>query len=350
MKSIRLLEFGSPLGMEEKPDPIPKGKEVLLEVLACGVCHSDLHLRDGYYQIGSDQKLFVKDRGVNLPLTPGHEVVGKILGFGPDVKNLSIGDTKLVYPWIGCGNCDECNSNMPHLCSAPKSLGIYQDGGYSNRILIPDSKWLLDTHGLAPEYACSYACAGLTAYGALKKSLPLQKKDYLLIIGAGGLGLFAAQLLRSLTEATAIFLDLDGGRLAKISEMGFLTVNSSLENPFDSVKKFSGPNGVTAVVDFVNNTATSALGFSLLKKNGRMISVGLFGGEIKIPAPVISLRNLTIRGSYTGSPDELQELLELVSEKKLQPIPVQLRSLEEANSSLDDLASGRGVGRVVLVL
>ncbi|TGK00938.1 alcohol dehydrogenase [Leptospira semungkisensis] len=348
MKSARLVEFGAPLQFEEKSDPIPKGTEVLLEVMACGVCHSDLHLRDGYYQMGKGEKLFVKDRGVKLPLTPGHEVVGRVLQVGPDAKDISLGEVKLVYPWIGCGDCEECEDGTPQLCSAPKSLGIYQDGGYSDRILVPHPKWLLDTHGLAPEYACSYACAGLTAYGALKKSLPLSKKDYLLIIGAGGLGMFAAQILPLMTDAQVIFADLDEGRLAKIRELGFQTVNSSEGDVSDAVRKFSGPKGVSSVIDFVNNSATSSLAFSLLKKNGRMISVGLFGGELKIPTPILSLRSLTVRGSYTGSPSELAELLKIVSEKKLLPIPVQVKSMKEADSILNDLSSGKVLGRVVL--
>ncbi|TGK56109.1 alcohol dehydrogenase [Leptospira wolffii] len=349
MISLRLAEFGSALSKEESPDPEPRGSEVLLEVLACGVCHSDLHLREGFYKIGSGEKLYVKDRGVRLPLTPGHEVVGRVKSFGPEAKGVSIGATRLVYPWIGCGVCEECESGLPHLCSSPRSLGIYRDGGYSDRILVPDPKWLLDTKGLEPEFACSYACAGLTAYGALKKALPLKSKDHLVVIGAGGLGLFAAQLLGLLTEAKAIFLDLEDSRLAKIRELGFVAVDSSKVNPSEEVRKISGPNGVASVIDFVNNSATSSLGFSLLKKNGRLILVGLFGGEIRIPAPIISLRNITVRGSYTGSPAELEELLALVSEKKPSPIPVRKRDLEEANPSLDDLAEGKGIGRTVLI-
>ncbi|TGK05252.1 alcohol dehydrogenase [Leptospira langatensis] len=348
MKSARLIEFGSPLELEEKRDPSPKGTEILLEVLACGVCHSDLHLRDGYYQMGKGEKLWVKDRGVRLPLTPGHEVVGRVLQVGPEAGKVPLGAVKLVYPWIGCGECEECEEGTPQLCSSPKSLGIYQDGGYSDRILVPHPKWLLDTHDLLPEYACSYACAGLTAYGALKKSLPLSAKDHLLIIGAGGLGMFAAQLLPLLTDAKVIFLDLDEGRLAKIREFGFQTVNSSEGETSEAVRKIVGPKGVSAAIDFVNNSVTSSLAFSLLKKNGKMISVGLFGGELKIPTPILSLRSLTVRGSYTGSPSELAELLQLVSEKKLAPIPVQVKSLKEADSILNDLASGKVLGRVVL--
>lgn len=348
MKSARLVEFGSSLEWEERQDPEPKGSEVLLEVISCGVCHSDLHLRDGYYKIGGEEKLFVKDRGVKLPLTPGHEVVGKVLKVGSKVRSVSIGETKLVYPWIGCGTCEECESGNPQLCSAPKSLGIYQDGGYSDRILVPDRKWLLDIYNLSPEAACSYACAGLTAYGALKKALPLKKTDSLVIIGAGGLGMFASQLVPLLTDAKVIFLDIDGSRLEKLKKLGFYTVLSSHPDPIGEVKNISGPLGVSSVIDFVNNSATSSLGFSLLKKNGTLIGVGLFGGELKIPTPILSLRSLTIRGSYTGSPGELKELLELVSKNKIRPIPMEIRSFQEANSALNDLANGKILGRVVL--
>ncbi|TGL59278.1 alcohol dehydrogenase [Leptospira sarikeiensis] len=348
MKSARLVEFGQPLRWEEKADPTPNDHEVLLEVISCGVCHSDLHLRDGYYQMGGTEKLFVKDRGVKLPLTPGHEVVGKIIKKGSKVSSVQEGDVKLVYPWIGCGACEECDLENPQLCSVPRSLGIYQDGGYSDRILVPDAKWLLDIYDLSPEYACSYACAGLTAYGALKKAIPLKKNDSLVIIGAGGLGMFASQLVGFLTEAKVIFLDLEGSRLEKLKELGFYTVNSSRSDIAEEVKKVSGSLGVSSVIDFVNNTTTSSLGFSLLKKNGKLISVGLFGGELKIPTPILSLRSLTIRGSYTGSPSELKELLQLVSKNKIRPVPVEIRNFREADFALNDLSSGKILGRVVL--
>lgn len=350
MISFKLTDFGKPLERVEEKDPTPKNKEVLLEVLACGICHSDLHLKEGYYRLGPEEKLFVKDRGVRLPLTPGHEIVGRVLSVGPEANGtIRIGETKLIYPWIGCGECEECKSENSHLCSLPRSLGIYRDGGYSDRILVPDDQWLLDTGSLTPEVACSYACAGLTAYGALKKALPLTDRDHMLIIGAGGLGLFAAQLLPSLTKASVIFMDLDQEKLLALEEMGFRTVHSSDGTTTEKIREISGQAGVGAVVDFVNNTSTSALGFSLLKKNGRLISVGLFGGEIRIPAPLISLRNITVRGSYTGSLSELKELLKLVTEKNLEPVPIRRLGLEGANLGLDLLSSGKALGRTVLV-
>ncbi|EPG74858.1 alcohol dehydrogenase, catalytic domain, GroES-like family [Leptospira fainei serovar Hurstbridge str. BUT 6] len=349
MERVQLIDFGKPLVLNNSPDPIPKNSEVLLEVLACGVCHSDLHIREGYYELGSGKKMWVKDRGVSLPLTPGHEIVGKILKIGPEVTGVSVDELFLVYPWIGCNACSECQANLPHLCASPKSLGVYQDGGYSDRILIPDQKWLIPIGNLKPEAACSYACAGLTAFSALKKALPLSEKETLVIIGAGGLGFFAAQIVRCLTTANIVFLDVDSDRLKKIGEFdsSFQTMLSNVGET--EIRKSIGVSGAKSVVDFVNNSETAALAFSLLSKNGRQICVGLFGGEVSLPTPVIALKNLKIQGSYTGSPSELKELLKLVSNNRLLPVPVHLVPLNDANSILDSMAQGKGLGRTVLI-
>ncbi|EQA47207.1 alcohol dehydrogenase, catalytic domain, GroES-like family [Leptospira broomii serovar Hurstbridge str. 5399] len=349
MKRAQLIDFGKPLVLNTASDPDPKDSEVLLEVLACGVCHSDLHIREGYYELGSGKKMWVKDRGVSLPLTPGHEVVGRILKIGSKVVGVSVGERFLVYPWIGCNACSECQADLPHLCASPKSLGVYQDGGYSDRILVPDQKWLIPIGNLKPEVACSYACAGLTAFSALKKALPLSEKETLVIIGAGGLGFFAAQIVRCLTNANIIFLDVDSDRLKKIGEFdsSFQTMNSSVGEA--EIRKCTGTSGAKSVVDFVNNSETAALAFSLLSKNGKQICVGLFGGEVILQTPIIALKNLKIQGSYTGSPIELMELLNLVSSNRLLPVPIHLASLNDANSILDSMAGGKGLGRTVLI-
>ncbi len=349
MKSLQLTNFGEPLQWAESETPVPRGNEVLLKVNACGVCHSDLHIWEGYYELGNDERMYIADRGVNLPLTMGHEVVGTVVQAGEGVKGAKEGDIRLIYPWVGCGECKYCNSDRMHMCLSPGSLGVFKDGGYSDYILVPHEQYLVDIDGLKPENACSYACAGLTAYSALKKMMPLEEDESMVIIGAGGLGLMAMQVLRVLTSARVVVIDLDDNKLAAAGKIGnFTTINSKNEDPVDRVMELTNGKGASAIVDFVNNEATSTAAFSMLQKNGVMVMVGLFGGKLTFSNPVVALKNLTIRGSYTGSLSELRELIDIVREKKLKSIPVKTYKLDAADELLAKVKRGEITGRAVV--
>ncbi len=349
MKSLQLAEFGKPLKWAHLDTPVPKGREVLLKVDACGVCHSDLHIWEGYYELGDDERMYIAERGVNLPLTLGHEVVGTVEKTGDDVKGVEKGDLRLVYPWVGCGDCKYCKNDRMHMCLSPDSLGVFRNGGYSDYILVPDEKYLVDIDGLKPENACSYACAGLTAYSALKKTMPLEAGETLVIIGAGGLGLMAMQVVHELTAAKVVVIDVDDSKLKSAKELGeYVTVNSKKEDAVSRVMELTDQKGASAIVDFVNNGQTSAAAFSMLQKNGVMVMVGLFGGKLTFSNPVATLKNLTIRGSYTGGLDELRELIDIVRGKKLKSIPVETYGLEAADKLLDKVKKGEITGRAVI--
>jgi alcohol dehydrogenase, propanol-preferring len=350
LKSLQLTEFGKPLQWSDIPTPEPSGNQILLKVAACGVCHSDLHIWEGYYELGGDERIYVKDRGVHLPLTMGHEVVGVVERVGPGVTGVQPGDIRLIYPWIGCGECKYCRSDRPQMCTKPSSLGVFKNGGYSDFILVPDERYLLDIGELEPAQACSYACAGLTAFSALKKTLPLEADETLVFIGAGGLGLMAVQLVGELTPARVIMLDLDDAKLDAVRELspGITTVNTRNSEAISAVMELTGGAGASAVIDFVNNGATAASAFGMLAKNGLMVMVGLFGGKLSISTPVPALKNLTIRGSYTGSLVELRELIDIVRQKRLRPIPVKTYPLGEAARLLDGVKEGSILGRAVL--
>lgn len=350
MKSLQLTKFGGDLEWREYDTPKPSGKEVLVKVAACGVCHSDLHIWEGFYELGGDERIYVKDRGVDLPLTMGHEVVGVVESVGPDASGVSVGDKRLVYPWIGCGACKYCRSDRPQMCLKPGSLGVFKDGGYSDYLMVPDAQYLLNIDGLEAEQACSYACAGLTAYSALKKTIPLEEDETLVLIGAGGLGLMAVQVVRELTKAQVIMLDVDDSKLETVRTLtpSVKTVNSKSVDPHQAVMEATGGVGASAIIDFVNNAQTAALAFSMLGKNGIMVMVGLFGGKLAISTPVPALKNLTIRGSYTGSLVELRELVDIIKNKKLRPIPVKTYPLGDAARLLDEVKQGKVTGRAVL--
>lgn len=350
MKSLQLTDFGGPLEWNEQETPEPKDREVLVKVSACGVCHSDLHIWEGYYELGGEERIYVKERGVNLPLTLGHEIVGTVEAVGPDAENVRAGDKRLVYPWIGCGTCRYCSSDRPQMCTRPRSLGVYSNGGYSTHVLVPDSRYLIPIDGLRDEQACSYACAGLTAYSALKKTMPLDNDETLVIIGAGGLGLMAVQVVRELTRARVLVLDVDDARLAAVRDLlpDAETLNTRTGDAATLVMDATSGTGANAVIDFVNNEQTARSAFGMLAKNGQMVMVGLYGGKLSFPTPVPALKNLTIRGSYTGSLTELRELVEIIRNRNLRPVPVKTYPLGDAAGLLNQIKEGKIIGRAVL--
>jgi propanol-preferring alcohol dehydrogenase len=349
MRSLQLVEFGAPLEWREQATPEPRGTEVLLETLATGVCHSDLHLWDGYYGHGATRS-YVKDRGVRLPLTLGHEIVGRVAAAGPDAEGVAVGDVRLVYPWIGCGTCRHCQDDRSSHCSAMRSLGVLTQGGYADHVLVPDARCLVDVGAMRPEEAASYACAGLTAYAALLKALPLEADEELVMIGAGGVGLMAAQVVRLMTQARVTFVDLDARRLEAARAFGdFAVIDGSNTDAREALMARTEGRGVAAVVDFVGSAQTVALGQAVLAKNGTLVIVGLFGGEITLPTQFFPLRNATLRGSYTGTLRELRELLALVRERGVRPLPVACHPMDDVPRLLEEMRQGRVVGRNVVV-
>ncbi len=192
MKAARIIKTNEPLEIKEVNIPKPKSDQVLVKVESAGVCHSDLHLWEGGYAGPQGVFMKVEDRGVKFPLTPGHEVAGTIDEIGESVTGFSKGDKVLVYPWIGEGTCPACRIGEENICDSPRSLGIYQDGGYSEMVLVPSHKYLVKLHGLDLNSSASLACSGLTAYTAVKRA-ESHPGQTVIVVGAGGLGLMAVR-------------------------------------------------------------------------------------------------------------------------------------------------------------
>jgi alcohol dehydrogenase/propanol-preferring alcohol dehydrogenase len=354
MRSFQVADFNAPLKEVEQPTPRPVGTQVLLKVRAAGVCHSDLHIWEGGYELGHGRKpLSLKDRGVSLPRTMGHETVGEVVAFGPDVKEgdkggLKVGDVTLVYPWLGCGKCATCLAGDENMCLKPASLGVYCDGGYADHMSVPHPKYLLDLKGLDPVTAAPYACSGVTTYSALKKV----EKDFntpIVIFGAGGLGLMALSLLKAMGGKGAIVVDIDARKREAAEKVGALaTVDGKAPDALEQLAKKAG-EPIRAVIDLVGSAQTAQLGFDCLTKGGKQVIVGLFGGGAPWALPLIPIKAITIQGSYVGNLRETRELLDLVRAKKVAPIPVTTMPLSKANEALVDLQKGKLVGRAVLV-
>jgi alcohol dehydrogenase/propanol-preferring alcohol dehydrogenase len=348
MLAYELIEFGAPLEAVTRETPAPQGTEVLLRITSCGVCHSDVHLRDGYYDLGHGKKLPMPRGVATFPHILGHEIVGEVVGIGPDAAGIPLGARRLAYPWIGCGTCSACARGDEQLCTRPRALGISALGGYADHVIVPHPRYLIDIGDVPEEFASTLACAGLTAYASLKKTMPLGPEDRLAIFGAGGVGLAAISLAERVTGVAPYVVELDAGRRAAALAAGAKDAidPASLEDGRAFTKRIGGR--LNAAIDFVGAGATAALAFENLTMGGKIVSIGLLGGAFELPLPMVALRALTIQGSYVGTLAELREVTELAKSGVLQPIPIERRPLADADDALADLKAGHVTGRVVL--
>src|SRR6185312_12486798 len=316
MRMFQVCTCGEPMELKEAATPQPKGTEVLLKILAAGVCHSDLHLAEGYFDLGGGKKMSLADRGMKLPVTLGHENVGEVLALGPEAKGVKVGQRMLANPWIGCGTCAACLRGDDNLCRAMRSLGVFSNGGYATHMLVPHPRYLHDIGDLSPERAAPLACSGVTTYGALKK-VPTLKSEPTVIIGAGGLGLMCLSLLQKMGGHGAIVVDIDDAKLAQAKKAGAkATVNGKAPDAAQQIMKLTS-EGAGAVIDLVGSSQSARTGYDSLVKGGKYIIVGLYGGDLTVSLPPIPMRALTIQGSYVGSHHEMKELMDHVRAGKV---------------------------------
>lgn len=348
MKCVHLSGFQSLLELVEKTTPVPTGNEVLLKVLGAGMCHSDAHIWEGHYDLGGGRTISMAGR-IQFPLVMGHETSGEVVALGPDAQGVALGSRHVICSWIGCGNCAFCAQGDEHLCAAPRFLGVNRDGGYADHILVPDARYLIDIGDLDPVMAAPLVCSGLTTYSALKKAGPLLQKERIVIFGAGGLGLMALNLLRILGAPGAVVLEPDAAkRKAALTAGAVAAIDPRDIDATQQVRDALG-NPVRFVLDLVGSGESAAMGFEMLDRVGKLVVVGLLGGAMQLAVPLLPMRAATIQGSYIGSPAELRELVAIVRRQGGLAIPIDRRTLAQADTALQDLRAGRVIGRVVLV-
>jgi len=344
MIAYQTTEPGAPLARVEQDTPAPTGSQVLLKTVACGVCHSDIHLHDGAFELGNGKTLDVAQSGQVL----GHEIFGEVVAAGPDATGIVIGDRRVVYPWIGCGSCAACQRGDEHLCTPGQALGIVRPGGFADHVLVPHSRYLFDKGAAPDSLAATYACSGLTAYSALNKVGELGPLDKVVIVGAGGVGMMAIQIALSVFGIQPIVVDIDEAKLAAARHLGVeSTFNSADPQTAKTIRKETG--GAYVAIDFVGAEASVNYALACLRKGGKLIIVGLFGGALTLPIPFIPMNARIIQGSYVGTLREMGELMQLVREGRIAPIAIQERPLAEATAALADLKAGRIQGRQVLM-
>jgi alcohol dehydrogenase, propanol-preferring len=349
MEVARIIEPKESLQIQHIETPKPKGSQVLVKVNSSGVCHSDIHLWQGGYEGPSGQFLKTTDRGVTYPLTPGHEIAGTVESVGDEAEGFDKNQKVIVFPWIGEGLCPACRIGQENLCDKPRSLGIYTDGGYADYVLIPSYKYLVKLdEDMDMDASATLSCSALTAYGAIKNTV-LKPNDNVVIVGAGGLGLMAMQIAKAISGAKITAMDLDDQKLDIAKKNGAdNTINSKKEDPLKAVMELTDKIGVDAIIDFVNASKTVETDMQLLRRRGKLVLVGLFGGELKLNLITMPTRAYKIIGSYTGSISEMVELVSLAKRGVIKPVVSNRFRLDQATEALTMLKDGKIIGRGVI--
>lgn len=352
MHAWAVVASGAPLERIELPTPEPAGTEVLIEVTHCGVCHSDIHFWDGYYDLGGGKRMLLKDRGVTLPRAIGHEILGRVAKLGPDAAaaapGMSIGDRRIVYPWLGCGHCRRCKAENDNLCANQRSLGVVQNGGFASHVLVPHPRYLIDPGAVDPAVAATFGCSGITVLSAIQKALPPEPDDPILLIGAGGLGLQAIGVLLALKHRAIISVDLDPAKRDAARAAGATSVVDGAGPDVAAAIQRAAGGPVLAAIDFVNGSSTAVLAYGALAKGGKLVQVGIFGGELTVSLVGLVMRAVSVIGNNTGSIADLREVARLANEGLLPPIPITRMPKDDANIAMARLRDGKVTGRIVL--
>lgn len=336
MKAALLQEFKKPLAVTEVERPVPADDEVLIQVEACGVCHSDLHVAEGDWSALS--------RIVKKPVVLGHEVAGKVVEKGRFVKDLQVGD-RVGVPWIywSCGECEFCRQGDENLCSRQMITGVTVDGGYAQFMKARATHAEKIPQGLSSLEVAPLFCAGVTVYRALRQS-KISRGQRLAVFGVGGLGHLAIQIARNLgAEITAI--DVADDKLAMAKSLGAAgTLNAKTA---DVIKELRGQGG--AHVALVTSAAKAAydMAFYGLRPTGTLMVVGLPAENISFPAIMMAAGEVHIKASAVGTRADLREVLAMAASGNLH-CQVAARPLDEINQVLDEMRSGRIAGRIVL--
>jgi alcohol dehydrogenase, propanol-preferring len=336
MKAAVLRQFREPLSLEEVARPTPASDEVLIQVEACGACHSDVHVADGdWTQLAPI---------VKRPLILGHELAGQIVETGSQVRDLQLGDLVGV-PWIhwSCGQCEFCRAGKENLCPSQKITGVTVDGGYAEFVKAPASHVLKIPGSLSPADAAPLFCAGLTVYRALRKAMPLAGRR-LAVFGIGGLGHLAVQLGKNFgAEVTAI--DVSDAKLELARALGASdALNASTTDVAKQLRRGGGMH-----VALVSSAAKAAydMAFYCLRPTGTLLVVGLPSENICFPPVLMAAKEIKIEASTVGTRQDLEEVLALAAAGKLR-CQIESRPLSQVNQVLDDLRRGRATGRIVL--
>lgn len=343
MKALQYREIGSRPVVVEIPDPEIGPGQVLLKVTAAGVCHSDEFIMG----LPADQYVY------GLPLTLGHEGAGIVEAVGDGVTGVKKGDAVAVYgPW-GCGRCLMCAQGKENYCLNAQAEGIRPPGlgapGSMAEFMVVDSeRHLVPLDGLDPVANVSLTDAGLTPYHAIKNSLPkLGAGTTAVVIGAGGLGHVGIQILRAISGATVIALDVSQEKLDLATSVGAHHVLPSDQDAVAAVRDLTGGRGANAVFDFVGVQPTVELAGAMAATEGDVTIVGIGGGALPVGFGRIAY-DVAVRTPYWGSRTELIEVLDLARAGSIE-VEIETYSLDQAPKAYERLHEGKIRGRAVIL-
>jgi acryloyl-coenzyme A reductase len=341
MRAMVVPAFGTPPELREVPDPVVSDGAVLLKVKACGVCHTDLKVRDG----------LVADTAA--PVVLGHEVAGEVVAVGSGVAGIEVGDRGVPYGYETCGTCIHCRRGEDALCeSLAGRLGFDHQGGQSELIRIPARLFLKMDDRLTFEQAAVTTCSMVTPYRAIVRRARLRAGETMVVVGAGGgLGLHAVQIGR-LIGARVIAVDSDTARTEAITEQGADDVVITGGDKFaDRVRSILAGRDADVVVDLVGATTSIAESIAAVRSGGRVVVVGYRAGQkVQADIPDFVFREVELYGCHWASIVDMIEVLDLVAEGALKPVITRTYAFEQAATALDDLEHGRIFGRAALLM
>ncbi|WP_407636698.1 NAD(P)-dependent alcohol dehydrogenase [Aeropyrum pernix] len=343
LKAARLHEYNKPLRIEDVDYPRLEGRfDVIVRIAGAGVCHTDLHLVQGMWHELLQPK---------LPYTLGHENVGYIEEVAEGVEGLEKGDPVILHPAVTDGTCLACRAGEDMHCENLEFPGLNIDGGFAEFMRTSHRSVIKLPKDISREKLVEMAPladAGITAYRAVKKAArTLYPGAYVAIVGVGGLGHIAVQLLKVMTPATVIALDVKEEKLKLAERLGADHVVDARRDPVKQVMELTRGRGVNVAMDFVGSQATVDYTPYLLGRMGRLIIVG-YGGELRFPTIRVISSEVSFEGSLVGNYVELHELVTLALQGKVR-VEVDIHKLDEINDVLERLEKGEVLGRAVLI-
>lgn len=337
MKAAQLIRHGQPLRLVDTEVPTPGPGEILLKLEACGVCHTDVHIRDGDEQVPEE----------TLPLTLGHEGIGTVEALGPGVDQFNVGE-RVGAPWLHdtCLRCRDCLTGNETICADQRAHGMQVDGAFAEYIIVRADFAVPIPDGLDPVRSAPLLCAGVTAYGAVLKAA-LKPGETCAIFGCGGLGQYAIQLAR-IAGARVIAIDTSRERLEEARRLG---ATETLISDAQTGAKLRGLGGADACINFAPTPAIWPAVESGLNNRGRFVSVAMTHEPVPLSLVWLTWLNPVITGTSVGGRQELKDLLNLAQMHDLS-IDIEAIKLSQVNMALDRLKGGCGGppvrGRIVI--
>lgn len=341
VRAVRVHSYGKQPSLDDVPEPTVSGPlDVLVQVDAAGVCRTDLHIVEGQW---------AEKSGVLLPYIIGHENAGTVVAVGDAVGHVATGDKVILHPLVTCGLCRACRAGDDVHCANSRFPGIDSDGGMADLLLTSARSVIRLDEGLEPADVAALADAGLTAYHAVRKAVPLlYPGTHVVMIGGGGLGHIGLQSLLALTPAEITVIDRSSDVLAKMTNLGAHhtvlagdSVDAGDEQTAE-VMELTGGEGAHVVMDFVGEHGTEALGVAITREAGSYYVIG-YGGNVDIPTIDIISREINVIGNLVGSYNDLDELMTLAAQGKV-TLATSLYGLDDFDTALRDLDAGNVPG------